>query len=73
MPSHDVQEIILAAITDLKDDLRSEIGDVKEHLRTLNSRTAKVEASVQTHWILWSIVGAVALVFIPIVVGAFAK
>jgi hypothetical protein len=73
MSSHDVQDIILAAITDLKDDLRAEIGDVKDHLRILNGRTAKVEASVQTHWILWSIVGAVALVFIPIVVGAFTQ
>lgn len=62
-------DTVLSAIKDLKDDMRQEIGQVKEHLQTLNSRTSKVETSTQTQWVLWKIFGALGLALIPIVIA----
>ena len=61
-------DAVLNAISDLKDDMRQEVGDVKAHLKTLNDRTRKVEASTQTQWVLWKILGALGLVLIPIII-----
>ena len=54
-------ESILAAIKELKDDVRADVKGVQERLDRLNSRTRKVETGLAVQWVLWCIAGAVLL------------
>lgn len=56
--SENTQAIILAAIADIKDDMREGLSGVHQRLDTLNGRTRKVETSTSIQWFLWVMVGA---------------
>ena len=56
-------DLIMAAIADLKGDVR----EVKNHLQTLNGRTRTIEEKVAVHRTLWLMIAAVAAALIPLV------
>ena len=56
-------ELIMAAIADLKQDVR----DVNNHLAQLNGRTRKVETGLRVHWVLWTILGCSGVATIPFI------
>lgn len=61
-------EMILAAITEVKADIKSDLTEIKEHLAVLNGRTRKTETGLAIHWVLWGLLGASMLASVPILV-----
>lgn len=59
-------QLILSVLNELKDDIKSDMAEVKSHLDTLNGRTRKVEVAVELHSTFWKIFGAIFLALIPI-------
>jgi hypothetical protein len=69
--SPEAQEFILAAIAELKTDVKDGMSGVHARLDTLNGRTRTVERSVAVMWTFWGVIGAVALALLPDAVEAF--
>ena len=60
-------DLIMAAIADMKTEVRADIHDVKAHLAILNGRTRKVETGLRVHWVLWTILGCASVAAIPFI------
>lgn len=60
-----MSDMILTAIADLKADMKADLAEVKDHLKTQNDRLRKAEQGVAVHWVLWMLLGSGIVVFIP--------
>lgn len=69
--SQNQTDFILAALADLRTDVKEGLSGVHQRLDTLNGRTRAVENSVGIQWTLWIIVGMGIAALLPVAVEAF--